>query len=507
MIELRDYQMNVVEQILEQINRGTKRICVVAPTGSGKTIIAAELLRRLQANGQRGLVAAHRREIITQTSAKLHSCGVDHGIISAGFEGRFGPHVQVASVQTIWARAFRTNRLYLPQADLVLIDECHHAPARTYRKLIDAYPKAAIVGLTATPCRSDGRGLGEIFDSLIECPQVADLIEGKHLVPTVVFAPAPPDLKGVKIRAGDYVENQLAERVNKPKLVGDIISHWLREGQSRTTVCFAVNVSHSVSIRDEFLRFGIAAEHIDASTPKPERDAALARLASGETKVVVNCQVLTEGWDLPAVSCCILARPTRQMGLYRQMCGRVLRPAPGKRDAIILDHAGAVYRHGFLEDPVEWFLAPHRVAANDAHERRLAPAKTEKHALQLLECAECHAWIRVPGQPCANCGYLPVPPPRAIVFEDGDLAKVDRRSREAQARHSPEERMRWHAMLVHIARSRGYKPGWAAFKYKDKFKNWPPTRFIQPINPTAECLSWVRSRDIAYAKAKQREWS
>jgi superfamily II DNA or RNA helicase len=187
---------------------------------------------------------------------------------------------------------------------------------------------------------------GGIFEIIIETPQVADLIQQGYLVATRVYAPVDPDLTGVRTERGDYVEWELAERMDQTRLVGDIVEHWHKLGERRKTVAFAVSVQHSIHIRDEFIRSGVRAEHIDGATPKPERDATLARLASGEIDIVTNCMVLTEGWDMPDVGCCILARPTKKMGLYRQMIGRVLRPAPGKVDAIVLDHSGAVFRHG-----------------------------------------------------------------------------------------------------------------------------------------------------------------
>ena len=292
----------------------------------------------------------------------------------------------------------------MPSAELLLIDECHHCPATTYRKIIDAYPDAVLLGLTATPCRGDGRGLGSIFEVIIECPQVAELIEQGFLVRTRVYAPVDPDLRGVKTVAGDYVENQLADRMDQPKLVGDIVTHWHKFGERRRTVAFAVSVSHSVHIRDEFIRSGVRAEHIDGGTPKDERDASLARLASGEIDLISNCMVLTEGWDMPEVGCCILARPTKKMGLYRQMIGRVLRPTNGKPDAIILDHSGAVFRHGFVEDPVIWTLDPDRKAENPAHNPPRRP-----YISRILECSQCGS-VRIAGEACGHCGFLPAAP-------------------------------------------------------------------------------------------------
>jgi DNA repair protein RadD len=387
----------------------------------------------------------------------------------------------------------------LPPADLLIIDEAHHCPAASYRAIVDGYPDATLLGLTATPCRGDGRGLGGIFETIIECPQVADLITQGYLVKTRVYAPTTPDLKGVRVQAGDYNESQLADRLDRPKLVGDIVTHWHKYGERRKTVCFAVNVSHSLHLRDEFVRSGVRAEHVDGGTPKPERDASLVRLASGEIELIGNCMVLTEGWDLPEVGCCILARPTRKMGLYRQMIGRVLRPAEGKRAAIILDHSGAVFRHGFAEDAVEWTLDPDRLSESAAHSARC----TDGSRSRLLECSQCGA-IRIAGEPCFACGFLPQRPPRAVPIGAGELGLVEGR-RAKVAEYDPGLRLEWLAMLTAIANERGYKSGWAAVNYKGKFGAWPPYgAHVEPIQPTPEVRSWVRSRLIAYAKGKAR---
>jgi DNA repair protein RadD len=368
-------------------------------------------------------------------------------------------------------------------------------PQKHTGRIINVYPDAIVLGLTATPCRGDSRGLGGIFQTIIECPQVAQLIKGGYLVKTRVYAPVNPDLKGIRIQAGDYVEAQLADRMDQPKLIGDIATHWHKYGERRKTVCFAVNVSHAVHLRDEFVRSGVRAEHIDGGTPKAERDASLARLASGEVELVTNCMVLTEGWDMPEVGCCILARPTRKMGLYRQMIGRVLRPADGKTDAIILDHSGAVFRHGFAEDPVEWTLDPDHHAESAVHAARCEFKSTSR----ILECSQCSA-IRIAGEPCPHCGFLPQRPPRAIPVAEGNLGLVE----GGRATPPNDDRAQWLGMLTAIADERGYKPGWVAYKFKEKFGTWPPRAAVSPITPTAECRAWVRSRMIAYAKAQQR---
>jgi DNA repair protein RadD len=494
--ELRPYQVDVLGEVDRTVATGQRRVLLVAPTGSGKTVIAGRLIRNTVDRGQRVLIFAHRREIIGQTSNKLFAESVEHGIIQAGFPPHLHLPVQVATIQTLAART-RSRRLELPPADMVVVDEAHHAPAQTYRKVIESYPDAVLIGLTATPCRGDGRGLGDIFGVIIECPQVAELTAAGHLVPAVIYAPAERlDLRGVRVEKGDYVEAQLAARVDRDELVGDIVTQWHRHAEQRRTVVFATGVAHSMHIAREFERAGVRAEHVDGATPKDERDAILARLASGETQVVSNCMVLTEGFDLPVMGCIVLARPTKKMGLYRQMIGRALRPAEGKANAIVLDHAGSVFAHGFPDDPVEWTLSSDRRAASPKHEARLRSG----HSSRLLECSQCGA-LRVAGEKCRHCGFLPRRPSEAIPFRDGDLGRVDRNRHAAVTNH---DRARWHAMLTAIALERGYKPGWAAHKFKDKFGEYPTARSADPITPSPEVRSWVRSRMIAYAKAMQK---
>jgi DNA repair protein RadD len=490
---LRPYQETAIARVEADPHR---RAIVVAPTGSGKTVLAAELIRRARARGERCLFVDHRREITDQTCKKLFAVGIDFGVIQAGFAARPGEAVQVASIQTLRARAIRGAAIELPSADLIFIDEAHHARAETYRRLVEAYPQARILGLTATPCRGDGRGLGNLFEMLIEVASVADLTTQGWLVPAKVYAPSRPDLTGVHVRRGDYVEDELAARMNTAQLVGDVIEHWLKLGERRRTVVFTVNVAHSVHIRDEFRRAGVLAEHIDGTTLLSERDCVLARLKAGGIEIVTNCQVLTEGWDCPEVACIVLARPTKSLGLYRQMVGRVLRPALNKTDCIVIDHSGAVFVHGFVDDPIAWTLDEDRHAENTAHSAR----GKRGGAPGLTDCPECRA-VRMKGQPCQVCGWRPTPKPRHVNFADGSLGEVSRD--RIAAGTSAVERRRFHAMLVWIAEAKGFRPGWAAHKYREKFGEWPPSRCVEPIEPDPAMRAWVRSRAIAYAKALQ----
>jgi DNA repair protein RadD len=500
MITLRPYQADVVERVERALEAGERPI-IVAPTGSGKTIIFCELIRRAVAKHKSVLVLAHRRKIIDQTSRKLSAHGVRHGIIQSGRDNdlRLIESVQVAAIATLWVRAVRSKTMPLPPADLIIVDESHHAVAHTYAKLIEKYPNAAILGVTATPCRGDGRGLGGIFTTLVEAPQVADLIVNGFLVRSLCYAPVEPDLRGVRTVAGDYHEGQLAERMDQDRLVGDIVTHWYKYGQNRRTIAFACSVGHSVHICAEFEKAGVRAEHLDGSTPTADRDAILGRLRNGETQVVTNCIVLTEGYDCPEIGCIILARPTRRMGLFRQMIGRGMRPADGKADCVILDHSGAVYRHGLPEDHVAWTLDPDLRATAPAHS-----ARQESRETKLIECSQCQT-LRKGGLPCPNCRFLPKRPAEYVRHREGDLGLV--KNGKGTVTWDQAEKIRWHRMLVAIGEQRGYSPNWPAVQYKEKFGSWPgPFGYRPPggpLEPSREVLGWVRSRQIAYAKRRE----
>jgi DNA repair protein RadD len=496
-MNLRDYQVQAVQQI-----DAANSAIYVLPTGGGKTVIFCKLIEALAARGERVLIIVHRVEILDQTSRKLQTLGINHGVIKAGRVANPECRVQLASIQTL-ARRVGDGRLEYPKADVVVIDECHHARAMTWRAALDANPGARRYGFTATPCRGDGRGLGDLFDDLIIGPQVADLQKATHLTPVKYFAPAQPNLKGVTTRNGDYAVNELAARMNRAHLVGDVITQWHRLAERRRTIVFAVDVGHSVHIRDEFVKAGVRAEHLDGTTDKDERKAILERLESGETEVVTNCMVLTEGFDCPPVGCIVLARPTKQLGLYRQMAGRGLRPADGKSNLILIDHSGAVHRHGLLEDEITWTLDVDGRAENEAHANR------SKGALEaFVDCSKCGG-VRERGKACPNCGFKPSPRPDLIIADDEDLVEVGQKA----VLYSIEDRQRWYRelMALRMVRNQGrvsngrdpLKPTWPAAQFKDKFDAWPPFSWndLGPAREiSAEVNSWVRSRDIAYAK-------
>lgn len=481
MIPLRPYQVEAVERVRQSIRAGARRILLVLATGGGKTVVASNIVASSVAKSKRVLFLAHRRELIRQTFAKLVRNGLDPddvGIIMAGVESRPAetgelparddelwdrlarrrPHarVQVASVDTARNRE-------LGAFDLIIVDEAHRALAPSYVKIRDAYPKAVHLGLTATPYRADGRGLGETYEDLVVVASPSLLIaEGFLVAPRTFTVPASklPNLGSVRVRGGDYDAEELAAAVDQATLVGDIVEHWQRHTPGVRTVAFAASVEHSKHIAARFVEAGIAAEHLDGETPADERDAILGRLERGDTLVVANCGVLCEGWDQPSVKACILARPTKSTGLYLQQAGRILRPYQGQA-AIILDHAGCAVEHGLPQDDREFTL--------DARPKRRAKAAAELPPAKT--CEQCYAVVPTPTRVCPECGFeWPAPEREPIAEEAGQLVEV--------ASATPEEkRAHWDALCA----ARGTrKPGWVWHKFIERFGVRPPSSWRVP---------------------------
>jgi superfamily II DNA or RNA helicase len=496
---LHPFQQNIVDELEQKVASGIRRVIIACATGGGKTVVASEIIKRAVAQFKRVVFIAHRNELLTQAHDKLQRFGVNAGIVKAGRDKDMRPQslVQICGIQTLHARAIRAKSMELPPAEIVFVDEAHHVRARTYMSIIEQYPGASIVGLTATPARGDGRGLGNVFEAMIEAPQVPALIDGCYLVPAKIFAPPPPDLQGVRLMStGDYNTDDLSTKMDP--LVGDVIDHWLKHSERRRTVCFAVDVRHSVHLTDEFLKSGVRAEHLDGETDAKDRDAILARLASGDTEIVSNVGVLTEGYDCCDLGCIVLARPTRSLVLFRQMIGRGLRPAPGKQNVVILDHSGGVHRFGRPDDVIEWTLESDKRATNKTHEARVAKAGSDP----FCECKAC-GHIRMKGMACDACGWEPKPPPRPVKYIAGDLVEL---GKPAIVRSESERRIFYAELRGYqqTARKRDgtpYANGWAANQYRTRHGSFPPWSWNDdmPVSPSDATCRWIKSRQIAWA--------
>jgi len=380
--QLRGYQTDAVGRVRAEAMKDPpekhRRIILQAATGSGKTVMACELVRRAVTKDRRVVFLAHRRRLIQQASERLESFGIPHGVIMAGSATGSGL-VQVCSRDTLASRAIRHDWNKLPPAQLVIVDEAHNAKAALYQKILAQYPTAHIIGLTATPAFPDGSGLGRYFDALIEAEKTSRLVEQGYLVPVRCFAP-----------------QRQGYRKGAARLAGDPVSHWKRLADGRPTVLFTSRVAASVKIADEFNAGGVPAAHIDGHTPDDERQRVYDKLSAGELMVVCNCGVWTEGTDLPALSCCILFRMVGSCVLYLQAVGRIMRPAPGKKDGILIDHSGCVYRHGYPDEDFPWSLDGSTVDC------RVGALKKDKKRKAVIACPSCGRLIT--GQVCPECG-------------------------------------------------------------------------------------------------------
>jgi len=336
-----------------------------------------------------------------------------------------------------------------------------------------------------------------IFHHMIQTPTIGQLTEQGHLVKAQYYAPSEPDLKGLRIRRGDYEESGLVSRVDLPELVGDIVENFQKICPARFAVCFAVCVKHSIHIRDRFLEAGIEAAHIDANTPLDERTNILEDLANGEIQVVCNFGILTEGWDCPPVSAIILARPTKKLGLYLQMTGRALRPHPGKTDCTILDHAGAYYEHGPLDQDFPWDLD-----SQETIQERIN--QTTKKESEPITCPEC-SFIYHERRDCPQCGWEPKTKPESFDFQEGMLGKVEDDGSMEASEYTYQERKNFYLELKGYGESKNYKDGWAYKNYIIKFEEKPPWKWkdLPSRELSNEVYTFIRYRQILWAKRRK----
>jgi superfamily II DNA or RNA helicase len=435
---LRDYQLQIIDEARARIRDGERSILLQAPTGAGKTALCAHMLGTSAARGHRSWFVVHRRELIRQSARTFRATGIQHGIVAAGFMGDSRHPVQICSVQTL---AQRHARLARPR--LIVWDECHHVAAASWARIHAAYPDAIHVGLSATPERLDGTGLGQWFGTMVCGPAVADLVEQGYLARYRLFAPSAPDLSGVHTRMGDYVKGEASAAMDRPAITGDAVAHYRRLAAGRRAVVFCTSIQHSQHVVEQFRHAGLRAEHVDGETDSATRDAALTRFERGETQILSNVELFGEGVDIPGIEVAILLRPTQSLSLYLQQVGRALRPAPGKAEAIILDHAGNALRHGLPDEDREWTLDG---------ERRV---RRQSDAVSVKSCPKCFAVVRATMQRCF-CGHQFLAKPRVVEEQAGNLVELDLAAlRRAKGREQATARTLQD--LIALGVQRGYK--------------------------------------------------
>ena len=448
-IELRNYQVDLIDKVRDLFLKGERRILVQAPTGAGKTAIMAHMAKTAADQGMRTWFIVHRRELLKQSLKAFEAERIRCGIVASGWPTLFDAPTQICSIQSLGSRT-----KFLKKPTLVCFDEAHHVAAKSWVGVFNNQTEALKIGLTATPERLDGRGLKDFFDKIVFGPSVASLIDQGFLSPYRLFAPAGINLVGVRSKMGDFVKSDLSVAVDKPTITGDAIAEYKKLAEGKRAVVFCVSIEHSKHVAEQFNAAGIKAEHVDGETQALQRDKTIERFTNGETLVLCNVDLFGEGFDLPAIEVAILLRPTQSLALYLQQVGRSLRPFPGKLSAIILDHAGNCERHGLPDEEREWSLEGHR--------------STRKSVAQvkIKVCSKCYAAMPAGASTCKYCGYVFEIQAREVGHAEGNLVEADvaaikkKRAWEVAKAQTMEE-------LVEVGKSRNYNrpEAWARIQY------------------------------------------
>lgn len=438
-LTLRPRQRQAVDDLRQAYRSGARAPILVAPTGFGKTATAAEIVRMSIAKNRSVWFLAHLKEILDDTSARLMAAGISHGQIRAGRAADYSKLVQVVGVAT----AVRRQRL--PRPHLIIIDECHLAVAESYRRVIKAAGWPLLMGLTGTPQRLDGRGLGEVFDLLVPTCSTAALIKEGLLAPVRVYAPPGADLSGIGRRGGDFDQGQAGAILSRPAVVGDALSHWKKLCPGRRGVAFCTTVAHAQAVADQWRRAGYRAVAVHGGSDDDERREAVAGLRAGRLDLVACAQLWIAGVDVPEINTVIWLRPTQSLTAWLQGNGRGLRIAAGKRDLLILDHVGNCTRLGHPLTVHDWSLEGRR-------------KRESNRALSVKVCPACFSAMPSAKPRCPDCGHEFVPERRELEHVDGELVEVTaREKRREQAQATTLEQ------LIDVGKRRGMKNprGWA----------------------------------------------
>ena len=443
MISLRPYQHTLREDIRAAFAAGHRQVLAVSPTGSGKSLLFIDMAIRAINAGRRVCIMLPRVELVHQVCKALGD--FPHGVIRSGVTPIRHLPLQIASVQSL------LRRTHLYEFDFLIVDETHHATSNTFMQILQAYPAAHVLGVTATPCRTDGRGLRDAgFTALVQGPTVRWLTDAGYLSPARVYAPGGLDVSGVK-RGTEFNRSELEEVTDRPVITGNAIEHYRRYADRQPAIAFCVSVAHAEHVALGFREAGYSAAAIDGKKTDSERARLIGALASGALHVLTSCDLISEGVDVPVVSAGIMLRPTQSRALWMQQMGRCLRPAPGKTHATILDHAGNSRRLGCLPDTEHvWSLdAPPAPRRSDA----------DPDAVTVRVCDRCLA-SHVARPVCPYCGYEYPIVGRQVDEVAGELELLDA-AYEAAGRKAEEWQCRTLEDYQKLGAQRGNKPSWA----------------------------------------------
>jgi DNA repair protein RadD len=490
-LELRDYQQAILGKLRDAFIAGHRSVVLVAPTGAGKTEMAMDLLGAAADNGKRAAMVLDRIVLCNQTSARLDSYGIDHGVMQAGhWRFRPGERIQVCSAQTLEKRGS------MPGMKLLIVDECHNTRRQTV-EFIKNNPGIYVVGLTATPFT---KGLGKIYSSVVSAISTGELVERGMLVPLRVFIAKEIDMAGAKKLAGEWSSKEAEER--GIKITGDVVTEWVKKthevfGGPRKTVVFAAGVKHAADLAQKFSDAGYNFVSLSYKDDDDFKAEAIKEFAKPDSSIMglIATDILTKGFDVPDVMIGVSARPfSKSLASHIQQMGRVMRKHPSKEFALWLDHSGNYLR--FAEDWEDIYA--NGVSELDETKERARKEPTEKEK-EAAKCPRCNAFWPGRADACACCGF--VRPQRSTVTErPGELAEYSPDGKKLPGR---EERQAFFSQLCGIAMDRGYKRGWAFHKYVERYGVQPKGLSDTPMEPSAKVQRWVRSRQIAWANSRK----
>jgi len=432
MNQLRPYQVELLNQARRAYKEGYKSPCIVAPCGAGKTVIMAEMARAATRKGNHVLFLVHRKELCEQTEETFRKWDVDMSLC------------RIAMVQTMTRRLGRYDR-----PNLIITDENHHGPARTYKRIYDFYTGVQRIGVTATPIRLDGKGLKEVNDRLVVGPSAKWLVENQYLSPFDYYAPpVGANLANLRVRRGEFVTEDIEEALDKPAIYGDVIQHYRSYLDGQKAICYCASVYLSQRMAEEFNAAGVPALHIDGETPKKARAEAIESFRDGRVKILCNVDLIGEGFDVPDCMASILLRPTMSLTIFIQQSMRCMRYQPGKR-AVILDHVGNINRHGMPDEDREWTLEGQK--------------KKEKNSVGIRTCPQCYRVLPIQTKICPNCETVLVQQQEQRKIEEIKSIALQKISGFTLNYTKPEDCTSYRELLAYAAR-KGYKPGWAWYQ-------------------------------------------
>lgn len=490
------------------------RVIHCAPTGSGKTVIQARIAKRELARGDATAILTPRNEIFGQTHQICSDIIGPHNItrLRAKREGEaWNPvaPVHIVSWPTLIKRSKQTD-FWFPKVSRVLVDECHLSMAPRILEILEHYaPKARIDGYTATPARLTGMGLGRFFTEIKHVTSVRQLVKEGYLCPVEYWGGAAPDMTGIKIRRGDYEIKKLSAA--HQILVGDAVDNWLRLASDRHTIVFAVDIAHCEMLAHKFKSVGIRAAPLHTGLDQVDRDRTNEQFKSQQIQVLVNVGIASYGYDAPSVNCIQICRKTRSIVLHLQMIGRGMRPGidaegdritdtddPDFKICMVLDHAGNVPAMGMADDLFRWRLDDGREATARVNEAGV-PEETRSHTCE--ECGHIFAQSRV----CPKCGWKLPFSKRDVPTAEADLVRIGRDMAKKMPEGWPTHQIFYQMLMQHQA-TKGWSKMWAVHKFEEKCGCKPPHHWndLALIPPTPRVQNWIRSRLIAYIKAKEK---